>query len=257
MKPALADIAKKMDRACVSGFVIALSGIIGGQLLEGGRVGSLLQFAALMIVLGGTVGAVMVQSPFPVFVRALKMARWAFFPPRFDAEAFVTQIVDWAAIARKDGLLSLETSIASISDPFIKSGLQMLVDGFEPEKIREALDIQLSVYDERQRSAARVWEAAGGYSPTIGILGAVLGLIHVMENMNDPSKLGPGIAVAFVATIYGVALANLIFLPISNKLKTVIRTEITLREMLQDGLIGIAHGEHPRLISARMKGYME
>ena len=129
--------------------------------------------------------------------------------------------------------------------------------GFEPEKIREALDIQLSVYDERQRSAARVWEAAGGYSPTIGILGAVLGLIHVMENMNDPSKLGPGIAVAFVATIYGVALANLIFLPISNKLKTVIRTEITLREMLQDGLIGIAHGEHPRLISARMKGYME
>ena len=132
----------------------------------------------------------------------------------------------------------------------------MLVDGFEPDKIRDALEIEISAYDERQRTAARVWEAAGGYAPTVGILGAVLGLIHVMENLSDPAKLGGGIAVAFVATIYGVASANLIFLPIAGKLKALIQAQVAHRELLLDGLLGIAGGENPKLIEARLTGYL-
>lgn len=245
-----------MDITTIFGLLLAAGGIIGGQLLEGGHLGSLLQLAAFLIVLGGTLGAVMVQSPLKMFLEAMRMIRWVFVPPRFDPQAVIDRVENWAAMARKEGLLALENQIIEVSDPFTRTGLQMLVDGFEAEKIHEAMDVELSAYDERQRNAARVWEAAGGYSPTIGILGAVLGLIHVMENLSDPSKLGAGIAVAFVATIYGVGLANLVFLPISNKLKNVIRDEIVVREMLQDGLVGIANGENPRLIVARLQGYL-
>jgi chemotaxis protein MotA len=245
-----------MDITTIFGLLLAAGGIIGGQLLEGGHLGSLLQLAAFLIVLGGTLGAVMVQSPLKMFLEAMRMIRWVLVPPRFDPQAVIDRVENWAAMARKEGLLALENQITEVSDPFTRTGLQMLVDGFEAEKIHEAMDVELSAYDERQRNAARVWEAAGGYSPTIGILGAVLGLIHVMENLSDPSKLGAGIAVAFVATIYGVGLANLVFLPISNKLKNVIRDEIVVREMLQDGLVGIANGENPRLIVARLQGYL-
>jgi chemotaxis protein MotA len=245
-----------MDITSIVGLIIALAGIVGGQMLEGGHVGSLLQVAAFLIVLGGTLGAVMVQSRTKIFFRAMRMARWVFVPPHFEPQALIYQVTEWAAIARKDGVLALESQLSSVPHQFARNGLQMVIDGFEGEKIHEAMDVELSAYDERQRGAARVWEAAGGYSPTIGILGAVLGLIHVMENLSDPSKLGAGIAVAFVATIYGVGLANLVFLPISNKLKNVIREEIVLREMLQDGLVGIANGENPRLIGARLRGYM-
>jgi chemotaxis protein MotA len=245
-----------MDITTILGFALAIAGIVGGQLLEGGHVGSLLQLAAFVIVLGGTVGAVMVQSPLKVFLQAMSMARWAVVPPRFDPQAVIDQMTAWATIVRREGLLALEREMDNVEDPFSRNGLQMLVDGFEAEKIHQALDVELSAYDERLRNGARVWEAAGGYSPTIGILGAVLGLIHVMENLSDPSKLGSGIAVAFVATIYGVGLANLVFLPVSSKLKNVIREEVTRREMLQDGLVGIANGENPRLVGARLQGYL-
>jgi chemotaxis protein MotA len=245
-----------MDITTILGFALAIAGIVGGQLLEGGHVGSLLQLAAFVIVLGGTAGAVMVQRPLKVFLQAMRMARWAVAPPRFDPQAVIDRMTDWATIVRKEGLLALEREMDNVEDPFSRTGLQMLIDGFEAEKIHQALDVELSAYDERLRNAARVWEAAGGYSPTIGILGAVLGLIHVMENLSDPSKLGSGIAVAFVATIYGVGLANLVFLPVSNKLKNVIREEVTRREMLQDGLVGIANGENPRLVGARLQGYL-
>jgi chemotaxis protein MotA len=245
-----------MDITTILGFALAIAGIIGGQLLEGGHLGSLLQLAAFLIVLGGTMGAVMVQSPLRVFVQAMGMARWAFVPPRFEPQTVIDRVTEWASIARREGFLALEREMDNVDDLFARTGLQMLVDGFEAEKIDEALEIDLSAYDERLRNAARVWEAAGGYSPTIGILGAVLGLIHVMENLSDPGKLGAGIAVAFVATIYGVGLANLVFLPISNKLKTVIRAEVTRREMLQDGLVGIANGENARLVSARLQAYL-
>ena len=179
-----------------------------------------------------------------------------FTPPVIDHDGAIQSIVRWADAARKEGVLSLENQVETVSDDFTRNGLQMLVDGFEPDKIRDALEIEISAYDERQRTAARVWEAAGGYAPTVGILGAVLGLIHVMENLSDPAKLGGGIAVAFVATIYGVASANLIFLPIAGKLKALIQAQVAHRELLLDGLLGIAGGENPKLIEARLNGYL-
>jgi chemotaxis protein MotA len=245
-----------MDTLSIIGLALALGAIVGGQFVEGGGIGSLLQGAAFVIVIGGTLGAVMLQSPLPVFVRGMKLGRWVLRPPKVESSAAIRQIADWAGAARKEGMLALENRIPDCKDPFTRSGLQMLVDGFEPEKIRQAMDTEIGVYDAQHRTAAKIWEAAGGYAPTIGILGAVLGLIHVMENLTDPAKLGSGIAVAFVATIYGVAAANLLFLPIAGKLKALIAGQVAHREMVLDGLIGIANGENPRMIEARLRGHL-
>ena len=155
-----------------------------------------------------------------------------------------------------DGLLALENLMGQVKDDFAKKVLQLLVDGAEPERLREVLEVQISTFEEEMKLSARIWEAAGGYAPTIGILGAVMGLIHVMENLSDPSKLGAGIAVAFVATIYGVGLANLVFLPMSNKLKAHINRLVVQREMVVDGLVGIANGDNPRIIESRLQGYI-
>jgi chemotaxis protein MotA len=245
-----------MDKLSLVGLALAAVAIIGGQLLEGGSLGSLLQLAAFMIVIGGTIAAVMVQSPLPVFLDGVRLARWVVLPPGFDAEGTIRQIGEWAGLARRDGMLALENQLPGITEPFTKNGMQMLVDGFEPERIREALEVETVAWEERQRAAARVWEAAGGYAPTIGILGAVLGLIHVMENLSDPAKLGGGIAVAFVATVYGVGTANLLFLPIANKLKSLIARQVRLREIIADGVLGIANGENPKVIEGRLAGYL-
>ena len=180
----------------------------------------------------------------------------AFVPPRQDPAYLIQQVAEWSNIARRGGLLALEPAIEDLDDPFAKRGLQMLIDGAEPETLRETLQVEVDAYEGQQRMAAKVWESAGGYAPTIGILGAVLGLIHVMENLSDPSKLGAGIAVAFVATVYGVGFANLFFLPIANKLKHIIGQEILLREMLIEGLIAVANGENPRLIERKLQGYL-
>lgn len=245
-----------MDINSVIGILLALAAIIGGQVMEGGHVGSLLQLTAFVIVCGGTVGAVMLQSPVKVFVSSMKMVRWVFVPPKLTPRVLAEQISVLSQIARKEGMLALEPQVEMAADPFLKKGLQLLVDGVEPEKLREALEVELTAVEEHQRQAARVWEAAGGYAPTIGILGAVMGLIHVMENLSDPARLGGGIAVAFVATIYGVGLANLVFLPIANKLKAIIAQHVVVREMLVDGLVAIASGENPRLIEGRLLGYI-
>jgi len=245
-----------MDLTTLIGLALAALGILGGQLLEGGQIASLVQHTAFLIVVCGTLGAVMVQSPLPVFLRAVRMARIAFVPPHFDGEATIDEIVEWANAVRKDGILVLDARIEGCTDPYARSGLQMLVDGFDGASIREALEVELSTQERLEREGARVWEAAGGYAPTVGILGAVLGLIHVMENLADPSKLGAGIAVAFVATVYGVALANLVFLPIAGKLKSAIGTHTLHAEIVQDGLVGIANGENPRLIASRLRGYL-
>jgi chemotaxis protein MotA len=183
------------------------------------------------------------------------MAGWVFVPPAIDHEGLIRQIGNWSQVSRREGLLALESFIAQLKDPFSAKGLQLLVDGVEPERLREVLEVQLNTYEEELRQGARIWESAGGYSPTIGILGAVMGLIHVMENLSDPSKLGAGIAVAFVATIYGVGLANLVFLPMANKLKAHVGRHVAHREMLIDGLIGIANGDNPRIIENRLRGY--
>jgi chemotaxis protein MotA len=245
-----------MDFNSIIGIIVALTAVVGGQALEGGHPGSLVQFTALSVVLGGTLGAVLLQSPVRQFLLGVKMSRWVLTPPLVDAGALIEHITIWGATARKEGLLALDSHIDGIDDPFLRRGLQLVADGTEPLELKRVLEVEIDAFEDVHREGARVWEAAGGYAPTIGILGAVMGLIQVMENLSDPTQLGTGIAVAFVATIYGVGLANLAFLPIANKLKTLIARQVLMREMLVDGLVGIANNENPRLIAGRLRGYV-
>ncbi len=245
-----------MDKLTLLGLVIGATGILTGQMLEGGDFFTLFQIAAFLIVICGTLGAVMVQSPRHVFVLAIRMGRWAFVTPKLDNHLMSRQLVEWSRLVRRKGPLALENRIATISDPFLKKGLQLLVDGHDAEKIREVLDVDVHSWEQLHWQAARVWEAAAGYSPTIGIIGALLGLMHVMQNLSEPGKLGAGIAVAFVATIYGVAFANLLFLPIANKLKSVLMQRMEEYEMIMDGLASIANGDNPRLLELKLQGYL-
>ena len=245
-----------MDKISVLGLLLGVAAIIGGQVLEGGHVGSLSQPTALLIVLGGTIGAVMLQSPYATFMRGVRMMRWVWYPPIVDNQQLIKQLSNWSQVSRREGLLALENVINQLKDDFTRKGLQLLVDGAEPERLREVLEVEINTYENEMKQSARIWEAAGGYSPTIGILGAVLGLIQVMENLSEPAKLGAGIAVAFVATIYGVGLANLVFLPMANKLKAHINRLVLQREMIVDGLVGIANGDNPRIIESRLQGYI-
>jgi len=245
-----------MDKISLVGLTLGIAAILVGQVIEGGHLSSLFQPTAFMIVIGGTLGAVMLQSPLRVFMQGMRMARWVFVPPAPAFDTIIEQVANWGQTARKEGLLSLENQIEALSDPFMRKGLQLLVDGIEPNRLREVLEVEIGVWENQMKMSARIWEAAGGYAPTIGILGAVMGLIHVMENLSDPSRLGAGIAVAFVATIYGVGFANLVFLPIAKKLGAHIVTLTTQREMFVDGLVGIAVGDNPRIIEARLKGYL-
>ena len=245
-----------MDKISLAGLAIGLVAIIGGQILEGGHVGSLVQPTALLIVLGGTLGAVLLQSPFHIFRRGMAMAKWVWVPPVIEQKRLMEQILTWSQLSRREGLLALENQIPRVKDEFTKRGLQLLVDGADPERIRELLEVEIDTFEDEWRQSAKIWESAGGYSPTIGILGAVMGLIHVMENLSDPTKLGAGIAVAFVATIYGVGLAILVYLPIAGKLKYYIGRMVATREMLIDGLVGIAVGDNPRIIEGRLRGYL-
>lgn len=245
-----------MDKISLVGLTLGIAAILVGQVIEGGHLSSLFQPTAFMIVIGGTLGAVMLQSPLRVFMQGMRMARWVFVPPAPAFDTIIEQVANWGHTARKEGLLSLENQIEALSDPFMRKGLQLLVDGIEPNRLREVLEVEIGVWENQMKMSARIWEAAGGYAPTIGILGAVMGLIHVMENLSDPSRLGAGIAVAFVATIYGVGFANLVFLPIAKKLGAHIVTLTTQREMFVDGLVGIANGDNPRIIASRMQGYL-
>jgi chemotaxis protein MotA len=245
-----------VDSISLFGLILGLAAILVGQALEGGHISSLIQPTALLIVIGGTLGAVMLQSPLRVFRDGMGMARWVFKPPSLTHATLIEQVVGWSQVARKEGLLALEAQLQSLPDPFVRKGIQLLVDGVEPERLREVLEVEIGTWEGQMKQAARIWEAAGGYAPTIGILGAVMGLIHVMENLSDPAKLGSGIAVAFVATIYGVGSANLVFLPISKKLMAHIGRLVSMREMLVDGLVGIANGDNPRIIESRLQGYV-
>lgn len=244
-----------MDRISLLGLTLGILAIVLGQLFEGGSVGSLIQPTAFFIVIGGTLGAVMLQSSTRTFLLGVRMAKWIFWPPRQRPAELIRQMVQWSHVARKEGLLALEAQIPNLADPFVRRGLQLLVDGAEPEGLREVMHVEINSYEAQMRLGARVWESAGGYAPTIGILGAVMGLIHVMENLSDPSRLGSGIAVAFVATIYGVGFANLVFLPIAKKLMAIVHQMALIREMYVDGLVGIANGDNPRMIESRLQGY--
>ncbi|MDD2686406.1 MAG: flagellar motor protein [Gallionella sp.] len=245
-----------MDKLTFLGLTVGIVGILTGQILEGGDLAILFQGAAFMIVFFGTLGAVMVQCPPKIFFMAVKMGRWAFVTPRMRSREMAHQLAEWSVLARKEGILALEARVGKVPDPFLKKGLQLVVDGASGERVREVMDVEVHTWEQLHWQSARAWEAAAGYSPTIGIIGAVLGLMHVMQNLSEPSKLGGGIAVAFVATIYGVAFANLLFLPIANKLKSIIMQQTHVQEMIIDGLVGIANGDNPRLIESKLQGYL-
>jgi chemotaxis protein MotA len=246
-----------MDILTIVGVFVGIGAILVGQSLEGGNIDSLLNGPAILIVLGGTMGAVMIQAPLSTFLYSLRMSAWLVFPPKLAALTSVENIISWSNIARKEGLLGLEVVVESEQDPFSRKGLQLLVDGSEPEVIRSILEVEIDSDEKAALDAARIYEIMGGYTPTIGIIGAVLGLIHVMQNLADPSSLGAGIATAFVATIYGVGLANLLLLPIGGKLKGIIGQQSRMREMIVEGLISIAEGENPRNIETKLNGYLK
>jgi len=245
-----------MDFSTVIGLLLALGAILGGQALEGGHVGSLLQSTAALIVLGGTFGACLVQFPLSVFVRSVKSLSQVFFPSGANNKAVIAEIIKYANKARRQGIISLEGDVEDIKDPFLKKALNMAVDGVEPKTLRETMEVEMANMEEEGELPVKFWEAAGGYSPTIGIIGAVLGLIHVMENLADPSKLGSGIAVAFVATVYGVTLANVVYLPIAGKLKLRHKAFMTGKEIILAGVISILEGENPRLIEEKLKSFL-
>jgi len=240
-----------VDWASVVGLVLALAGILVGHTLDGGRFSSLIQPAAFAIVVVGTFGAVLLQSERRTFTRGIVMLRWVFMPPRGERTKLSREIALWSLTARRDGLLSLEQYMGK-ADPFVQKGLRLVVDGIAPDKIRSLLEHEINGYEFAQRQAARIWESAAGYAPTIGILGAVLGLIHVMENLSDPARLGSGIAVAFVSTVYGVGLANLFFYPVGNKLKAIVSDKVAQYEILTEVFHDIASGDHSRVVDERV-----
>jgi chemotaxis protein MotA len=253
-----AETSKKssLDIASVAGLLLAACAILGGQALEGGSVGSILQPTAALIVLGGTFGACLLQFPLAVAVASFKSIVRAFLDPKTNNRAVIQEIIRLANKARKEGVISLEADAQNINDPFLKKALTMAMDGVEPKVLRETMELEISNLEEEGEQPIKFWQSAGGYSPTIGIVGAVLGLIHVMENLSDPSKLGGGIAVAFVATVYGVGLANLVYLPISGKLKLKSRTQLIAKEIMLVGVISILEGENPRLIDDKLRSFL-
>lgn len=246
-----------MDILSLIGLFFGFGAILGGQYLEGGSISSLVNAPAFMIVMGGTMGATMLQSPLGTFMRGLRMLGWIVRPPNLLPDEAIEKIVSWSNIARKEGLLGLEAVSETEENPFARKGLQLLVDGSEPEIMRGILEVEVDSREHGDLQAAKVFEGMGGYSPTIGIIGAVMGLIQVMSHLSDPSKLGHGIAVAFVATIYGVGLANLLFIPVGNKLKSIVLSQSQFRYMIIEGIVSIAEGENPRNIETKLQGYLQ
>jgi chemotaxis protein MotA len=246
-----------VDFLSLLGLVLAVVAILVGAVLKGAGIQSLLSAAAFMIVVVGTLAAILVQTPYKVMKHALQILPWVVRPPNHDGPKVIQMMVEWSGAARKQGLLGLEPMLNDPQlDEFLRKGLQLVVDGSEPETVRAIMEVELSSREHADTRAARVFEGMGVYAPTLGIIGAVLGLMAVMQNLADPTKLGHGIGAAFVATVYGIGLANLVFLPIANKLKTVTQTQSHMREMMIEGLIGIAQGDNPRVIEIKLQGYL-
>ena len=244
-----------MDKLSIAGLVVALFTIYLGFSIEGGAIGTLFEFPAFIIVVGGTVGAVLLQSSKAQFSHAMSLLPWVFTPPKFDIDKGIHNIVDWAQQARESGYLVLENVAMDVEDRFINKGLNFLADGIETEQLITSVELDIELYREHCLRSARIFESMGGYSPTIGILGAVLGLIQAMSNLSDPDLLGQGIATAFVATIYGVGFANLIYIPVANKIRAIIHQQTMYREMMAQGLIAISQGENPHAIENRLSAF--
>ena len=247
-----------MNKASVIGIFLGIAAILGGNLLEGGRLSSIVQGSAALIVFGGTIGAVFLSFSLKDIMMSAQMLRGVFIEERLlpDDHSIISDMVDFAAKARQKGILSLDSEMNNIGYGFFRRALRLVIDGIDPKVLLSSLEQDNRTFEEERGRAAKVFEAAGGYAPTIGIIGAVLGLIHVMENLSDPAKLGSGIAVAFVATVYGVASANLLFLPIAKKMINNIKHEIFLREMIIDGVLNIQAGRSPYYLREHLSSYL-
>ncbi len=246
-----------MDLLSLLGIVIGAGALLIGHTLGGGNLNAILQPNAALIVLGGTLGATLLSSPKADIARGIRMLSRAFRSHDSPANRMLTQLVRMSAVARKDGIVALENSRDARGLPFLQLAIQHVVDGTNAQHLREILDTDLEVHLEQELAAAKVFETAGGFAPTMGILGAVIGLIHVMENLHDESALGSGIAVAFVATVYGVGIANLLLLPIANKLRTMVHHDRRVREMVMEGALAIQEGQNPRVVEDRLRVFLD
>lgn len=248
-------IKRKLDILYPAGLVGGVMALVGAALVDGTSPVSFLNLAALVIVLGGTSSATIVQHPLHVVKRAFAMLLWAIKPPHYDPAAFIQEIVGWAHKARRNGLLSLDALIDDVEDPFMRKGLQMAVDGLDTPAILRTMRLRLHTQTELDTMAAGLFEAAGGYAPTFGIMGAVTGLIEVMHHLSHPSQLGTGIAAAFVSTVYGLVLANVFCIPTANRLRTVIAEQLVARNVFLDGLAGIVHGTNTTELQDLLESY--
>lgn len=241
-----------MDLGTIIGMVMSIGLIMSAFVMEGGNPMSLLQPTALMIIIGGSIGALMVSFPIADIIRALGMIKYVFTDKNLDQIAIIKQLIELAEKARREGVLSLEPFAASNPNPLIRKGLSLVVDGIEEERIRDILSREIAIYEDQYHKAALVFEAAGGYSPTMGVIGTVLGLISVLSNLSDISTLGPKIALAFIATFFGIVMANLLWLPYASKLKNKGKKEKFVNDIIMEGLLSIQQGENPRVIQEKL-----
>ena len=246
-----------MDKGSIGGVILAIAGIVAGLLIEGGKISQILQPTAALIVFGGTMGAVLLQFPIGTVMQAFRSLTQVFAGTQKENSKLIEQLTGFANKARRHGVVSLDADLAAISDPYLKQALMLAVDGTEPTELRKILRVTLDCASEHEDHLPQVFESAGGFSPTIGILGAVLGLIQVMQHLDNIQEVGRGIAVAFVATIYGVGIANLFFLPFAGKLRIHLRDEQQRREMMLEGVISILEGMNPRMLALKLSGFLK
>jgi chemotaxis protein MotA len=245
-----------LDKSTAAGIAIAFAGIGVGLVLDGGRLAQVLQPTAALIVIGGTIGAVLVQFPLHIVLQAVHQLKYVFLNSEPESDSLVQNLLRYAYKARKEGLLSLDAELAKIHDPFLKESLMLAIDGVSPADLRKMMELQLDYQGEKEERIPKVFEAAGGFAPTIGIIGAVIGLIQVMQHLQDINEVGKGIAVAFVATIYGVASANLLFLPWAGKLRIRLRERQVVQEMTLEAVLAIAEGVNPRALELQLGSYL-
>jgi chemotaxis protein MotA len=243
------------DFATIAGLVVALGGMVGGLILEGGSIKDVAQVTAAIIVFGGTVGAVMVNTPMPVLRGSMSRLVSVFKHEVVSPGDICEEIIGYATKARKNGIVSLEQDASEIEDPFLKKALNLAVDGADLQELRKMMELEIGVEEQKAEREAKVFESAGGYAPTVGIIGAVMGLIQVMKHLANIEEVGRGIAVAFVATVYGVGLANIFFLPVANKIKARAHEQTELRELILEGVVGIVEGLNPKLIRTKLEVY--